>query len=271
MTSPDTKENSVKHPFQTDFSGKVVVITGASRGLGHAMALGFAAAGAHLAIASRKLDACEETVREIRALGRDGSAHAIHVGRWSDCDRLADEVYERWGRCDVLVNNAGLSPLAPSLLETSEELFDKVVAVNLKGPFRLSALFGSRMAAGDGGSIINISSTAAIRPDNDVAPYAAAKAGLNALTIACAKEYGPKVRVNCIMAGPFHTDISKAWSHSESFTRYAQQRLPLGRAGDPGEIVGAVLYLASDAASFTTATIMTVDGGMSHPKSGVAP
>ena len=127
---------------QYDFTGKVVVITGGSRGLGHAMALGFAAAGANLAIASRKLDACEATVSEVRALGRDGSAHAIHVGKWDDCQRLANEVYARWGRADVLINNAGVSPLAPSSLETSEELFDKVIGVNLKGPFRLSALFG---------------------------------------------------------------------------------------------------------------------------------
>lgn len=134
-----------------DSTGKVVVITGGSRGLGRAMALGFAAAGATLAIASRKLEAWEATVREIRALGCDGSAHAIHVGKWADCNRLAEEVYARWGRADVLINNAGMSPLAPSSLDTSEDLFDKIIAVNLKGPFRLSALFGSRMAAGEGG------------------------------------------------------------------------------------------------------------------------
>src|SRR5271170_6081029 len=183
---------------QYDFTGKVVVITGGSRGIGHAMALGFAAAGAKLAIASRKLDTCEATVKEIRTLGADGSAHAAHVGKWEDCNRLADEVYARWGRADVLINNAGISPLAPSSVETNEDLFDKVIGVNLKGPFRLSALFGSRMAAGDGGAIINVSSVASIRPTPDVAPYAAAKAGLNAITIAYAMEYGPKVRVNCI-------------------------------------------------------------------------
>src|SRR6266404_2619614 len=103
-----------------DFAGKVVTITGGSRGLGHAMALGFARAGANLAIASRKLDSCEATVQEIRSLGADGSAHAIHVGKWQDCDRLCDEVYARWGRADVLINNAGMSPLAPSSKETSE-------------------------------------------------------------------------------------------------------------------------------------------------------
>jgi NAD(P)-dependent dehydrogenase (short-subunit alcohol dehydrogenase family) len=249
---------------QFDFSGKVVVITGGSRGLGHSMALGFAELGAKVAVASRKLDSCEATVKEIRALGSDASPHAMHVGKWSDCDRLFEEVYERWGRADVLINNAGLSPLAPSLLETNEELFDKVIGVNLKGPFRLSALFGSRMAAGEGGAIVNISSTAAIRPDPETAPYAAAKAGLNILTVAFAKEYGPKVRVNCIMCGPFHTDISKGWSRTEDFAKRARETFPLQRAGEPEEVVGAALYFASPAASYTTGAVLTIDGGSAH-------
>lgn len=247
-----------------NFKGKVVTITGGSRGLGHAMALAFAQAGANVAIASRKLEACEATVKEIHALGAEGSAHAVHVGKWNECDRLADEVYARWGRCDVLINNAGMSPLYPSLAEHTEELFDKVVSVNLKGPFRLSALFGSRMAAGAGGAIINVSSTAAVRPSRTTTPYSAAKAGLNAITIAFAQEYGPKVRVNCIMAGPFLTDVSTAWAHTEEF-KTRSSTFPMRRAGDPDEIVGAALYLASDASSFTTGAILTVDGGASHP------
>jgi NAD(P)-dependent dehydrogenase (short-subunit alcohol dehydrogenase family) len=249
-----------------DFRGKVVAITGGSRGLGHAMALGFAAAGANLAIASRKIDSCEETVKEIRAMGRDGSAHAIHVGKWADCDRLYEEVYAKWGRCDVLINNAGLSPLYPSMTEHTEDLFDKVIGVNLKGPFRLSALFGERMAKGDGGAIINVSSIAAIRPSYTTAPYSAAKAGLNALTVAFAQALGPKVRVNCIMAGPFHTDISKGWSRTEEFTTRAKKSYASGRAGEPEEVVGAALYFASPAASFTTGAVLTIDGGQSQPK-----
>jgi NAD(P)-dependent dehydrogenase (short-subunit alcohol dehydrogenase family) len=251
---------------QYDYSSKVVVITGGSRGLGHAMALEFARCGADVAIASRKLDSCEAAVREVRAMGRDGSAHAIHVGKWKDCERLCQEVYTRWGRCDVLINNAGLSPLYPSLLEHDEELFDKVIAVNLKGPFRLSALFGARMAQAGGGAIINISSALSIRPTPTTASYSAAKAGLNAITVAFAQEFGPTVRVNCIMAGAFHTDISKGWSRSEAFTKLAQDMHAMGRAGEPVEIVGAALYLASPAASFTTASILTVDGGASFPK-----
>ncbi len=248
-----------------DFTGKVVVITGGSRGIGHAMALGFAEAGANLVIASRKLDACEAAVKEIKAMGRDASAHAIHVGKWADCDRLAEEVYARWGRADVLINNAGLSPLAPSSVATSEELFDKIISVNLKGAYRLSALFGSRMAAGDGGAIINISAVAAIRPTAEVGPYAAAKAGLNALTVAFAMEFGPKVRVNCIMCGPFHTDISKAWSHREDFARHAKKTYPMQRVGEPEEVVGAAMYFAGPASSYTTGAVLTIDGGATHP------
>jgi NAD(P)-dependent dehydrogenase (short-subunit alcohol dehydrogenase family) len=249
-----------------DFTGKVVLITGGSRGLGHAMALGFAGAGSNLAIASRKLDSCEATVAEIRALGRDGSAHAAHVGKWEDCNRLVDEVYARWGRVDVLINNAGLSPVVPSSLETTEDLFDKVIGVNLKGPFRLTSLIGTRMAAGVGGAVINISSTSSIRPAPDTAPYSATKAGLNILTVAFAQEYGPKVRVNCIMAGPFHTDISKSWSRTEGFTKAAREGFPLQRAGEPHEVVGAALYLASAASSYTTGSVLTIDGGSSYPK-----
>jgi NAD(P)-dependent dehydrogenase (short-subunit alcohol dehydrogenase family) len=248
-----------------DFSGKVVVITGGSRGIGHAMALNFGAAGAIVAVASRKIESCEATVQELRSLGTDGSAHGIHVGKWEDCSRLAKEVYERWGRADVLINNAGLSPLAPSSLETSEDLFDKIIAVNLKGPFRLTALFASCMVQGDGGAVINISSTSSLRPDPETAPYGAAKAGLNLLTVASAKEYGPKVRVNCIICGPFHTDISKGWSRTEDFTRRAKETFPLQRAGQPEEVAGAAMYLASPAASFTTGATLLIDGGSSNP------
>ncbi len=245
-----------------DLSGKIALITGGSRGLGRAMALGFADAGADVAIASRKLEDCETAAGEIRRLGRSASAHACHVGRWDEIDRMVGEVYDRFGRIDILVNNAGLSPVASSSLATSEELYDKVFAVNLKGPFRLTALVASRMAAADGGSVINISSTGSIRPTPDIAPYAAAKAGLNTITVAMAHEFGPKVRVNCIMAGPFHTDISKSWSRSPGFTEHARRAFALGRAGEPDEIVGAAIYLASDAASFTSGAILRVDGGL---------
>ncbi len=244
-----------------DLSGKTALITGGSRGLGRAMALAFADAGADVAIVSRKMDSCEKAAAEIAAKGRKAFAYVCHVGIWDNLEPMVNAVYENLGKVDILVNNAGLSPVAFSSELTSEELFDKVIGVNLKGPFRLTALVGERMKKQGAGSIINISSTASIRPDPVTAPYGAAKSGLNVLTQAHAKEFGPEVRVNCIMAGPFHTDISKGWSRSEAFTEHAKTTMALQRAGEPEEIVGAALYLASEASSFTSGTIIGVHGG----------
>ena len=162
--------------------GKVALVTGGSRGLGREMALAFGAARADVAIASRKQESCDLVAAELEKLGRRSLAYACHVGHWDELEQLIDSVYEKLGRLDILVNNAGMSPLYPSLDQVSEELFDKVVAVNLKGPFRLSALAASRMSEQDGGSIVNISSTAAIHPSPNAEPYGAAKAGLNSLT-----------------------------------------------------------------------------------------
>lgn len=242
-----------------DLTGKVALITGGSRGLGRQMALAFAARGADIAVVSRKFEQCQETAHAIEAMGRRAFPYACHVGHWDELGPMVDAVYGALGKVDILVNNAGLSPLYPSLDQVSEDLFDKVIAINLKGPFRLMALVGSRMKAGDGGNIINISSTAALAPSPAAQPYGAAKAGLNSITGAFAHAYGPKVRVNCIMAGPFLTDISKAWD-MDAFGQRAE-RMALKRGGQPDEIVGAALYFASAASSFTTGSILPVDGG----------
>ncbi len=244
-----------------DLTDRVAVVTGGSRGLGREMVLAFAQHGAKVVIASRKLDGCQALAKQVETeTGREALAFACHVGDWAQCDALVEAAYERFGKVDVLVNNAGMSPLYPSLAEHSEALYDKVLAVNLKGPFRLSSLIGTRMAAGDGGSIINVSSVAAVSPSPIEVPYAAAKAGLNNLTVALARAFGPKVRVNCIMPGPFLTDISKAWD-LEAFQRQAQHNIPLKRGGEPHEVVGAALYLASDASSYTTGAVIKIDGG----------
>jgi NAD(P)-dependent dehydrogenase (short-subunit alcohol dehydrogenase family) len=241
-------------------SGKVALVTGGSRGLGREMVLAFADAGADVVIVSRKREACDELAAEVtKTTGRRALPIACHVGRWSDLDSLVETTYAEMGQVDVLVNNAGMSPLYPSLPEVSEELFDKVIGVNLKGPFRLTALVAPRMVAGDGGSIINVSSVAAIRPTPAELPYAAAKSALDVLTVGFAQAYGPKVRINTIMAGPFFTDISKAWD-LDAFGKIAAT-YPLGRGGEPHEIVGAALFLASQASSFTTGTVVRVDGG----------
>jgi NAD(P)-dependent dehydrogenase (short-subunit alcohol dehydrogenase family) len=243
-----------------DLSGKVALITGGSRGLGREMALAFADAGADIVIASRKLDECTKAVAEVEAKGRKGMAYAVHVGDWDALTGLVDAAYERFGHVDVLVNNAGMSPLYPRIEDVTEALYDKVLDVNLKGPFRLTQLVGSRMAAGDGGSVINISSVASWKPTPDVIPYAAAKRGLNAITEGFAWTWRGKVRVNCIVAGPFLTDISKAWD-MKGFEASAQLHVAMGRGGQPDEIVGAALYFASDASSFTTGALLSVSGG----------
>jgi len=241
--------------------GKAVLVTGGSRGLGRAMAMAFARAGADVVISSRKQSSCDEAAAEVaQATGRKAHPIACHVGHWADIPALVDAAYTAAGRIDVLVNNAGIAPLYPSLAEVSEDLIDKVLAVNLKGPFRLSALVGARMIEDGGGSIINISSVAAIRPKPTDLPYAAAKAGLDVLTSGFAQAYGPLVRVNSIMAGPFATDIARGWDPEIVGPRLAGY--PLRRIGQPEEIIGAALYLAGDAASFTTGTVLRVDGGM---------
>jgi NAD(P)-dependent dehydrogenase (short-subunit alcohol dehydrogenase family) len=242
--------------------GQVALVTGGSRGLGREMAMAFAQAGADLVVASRKLDVCEQMATEVKEMtGRRCVPYACHVGHWDELPGLIDAVYEAYGRLDVLVNNAGMSPLYSSLNTVSEELFDKTLAVNLKGPFRLTALAGYRMKEAGRGSIINISSVASLRPTPKELPYAAAKAGLNVLTTGFALALGPEVRVNALVAGPFLTDVADAWD-MEVFESHAQN-FPLRRAGQPDEVVGAALYLASRLSSFTTGALLTIDGGSS--------
>jgi NAD(P)-dependent dehydrogenase (short-subunit alcohol dehydrogenase family) len=246
-----------------DLSGKVILVTGGSRGLGFEMCRAFAQAGATTVVSSRKQEACEQAAQRIRQeSGQESLPLACHVGDWEACDALVEACYQQFGRIDVLVNNAGMSPVYESLSGVSRELWDKVIGVNLAGPFRLSALVGERMVQGEGGSIINVSSTASVAPSPAEVPYATAKAGLNNLTAGLARCFAPKVRTNCIMPGPFLTDIAEAWS--DEIRAAVSAIVPLGRAGQPEEIVGIALYLASDASRFTNGSVMKVDGGMAY-------
>jgi NAD(P)-dependent dehydrogenase (short-subunit alcohol dehydrogenase family) len=248
---------TVTVPNYFDLSGKVALITGGSRGLGLQMVRAFAQHGADVVISSRKLDACVAAAEEVRAMGRRALAHAAHAARWAELDALMEAAYAEFGRIDILVNNAGMSPAVPSH-EVTEQLFDSVLGLNFKGPFRLASQVAHRMAQGDGGVIINVSSSGALVPLPNVVPYSGAKAALNAMTVSLAREYGPKVRVNTLSAGPFLTDIAKAW------TEEARERSnnSLGRPGRPEEVVTTALYLASPMSSFTTGAIVRVDGGM---------
>jgi NAD(P)-dependent dehydrogenase (short-subunit alcohol dehydrogenase family) len=257
-----------------DLSGRVAIVTGGSRGLGRSIVSGLAGAGADVVIASRKLENCERVAGEVsRETGRRTLAVRYHAGHWDDSERLLDRVIEEFGVVDVLVNNAGMSPTYQSLPAITEELYDKTLGVNLKGPFRLGVLSAERMAAARGGSIVNISSigsmggggggarrdpTEPVRSGGGALPYACAKAGLNVLTVGLAQTYAPAVRVNAVLAGSFWTDASKHWADG----LVDPHAIPLGRIADPREMVGTVLYLASDASSFTTGAMLRVDGGV---------
>jgi hypothetical protein len=243
-----------------DLTGKVAVVTGGSRGIGRAIVQALAEAGADVVVASRKLGACETAAEQVHeSTGRKAVAVACHVGRWADCDALVAETVERFGRLDVLVNNAGMSPVYESLDQVSEELWDKTVAVNLKGPFRLAALAATYMAAHDGGSVVNIGTAGSLMASVHELPYACAKAGLNALTVGLAEAFAPRVRVNAILPGPFRTDASKGWEAADPASF-----VPLGRLGDPGEVAPLAVHLASAASSFTTGAIIRVDGGITR-------
>ncbi|MGX7732062.1 SDR family NAD(P)-dependent oxidoreductase [Rhodococcus sp. 2H158] len=245
---------------RNELNGKVALVTGGSRGLGKEMSIALARDGAHVIIASRNEESCRALAAEIsRDTGSEAKGIGVHVGDWNSVTALADKAYDAFGRVDVLINNAGISPLYPSLDKVSEGLFDKIFDVNIKGPFRLSALIAPRMVADGGGSIINISSNAAERPAPEYVPYGAAKAALNSLTKGLAATYGPSVRVNTIMCGAFFTDMSKGWD-AKAFEDLASQ-WPLARGGDPREIIGAVLYFAGAASSYTTGALLPIDGG----------
>lgn len=243
-------------PF--DFSGKIALVTGGSRGLGRAMANGLAARGAGVIIVSRDVQSCADAVAAIESAGGQAWALPAHVGKWDALPDLVERAFALAGRIDVLINNAGIAPVTEHSIDMDEALFDKTIAVNFKGPFRLTSLIAPRMIGNGGGSVINVSSTGSQRPEPHYGVYAAAKSALNVITKAHALEYGPHVRVNGILSGPFWTDIAKAWrdeldANSDSAVR---------RIGRPEEVVTTALYLASPASSYTTGSLITVDGGL---------
>jgi NAD(P)-dependent dehydrogenase (short-subunit alcohol dehydrogenase family) len=189
-------------------------------------------------------------------MGRRALAIGAHVGRWADCDRVIETAYAEFGRVDILVNNAGVGPYMPSD-EVTEQLFDSVVNLNFKGPFRLASQIAKRMRDGDGGAIINVSSTGGVMPLPGIVPYGSSKAALNAMTLSFAHEYGPKVRVNTLSAGPFLTDMSKSWPEKDLLSAPNAQNRP----ARPDEIATAALFLASPQSSYVTGALLRVDGG----------
>jgi len=240
---------------------QVALVSGASRGIGRAAALGLAKAGAHVAIASRKLPDLEKVAEEIRRMGRKSLAVAAHTGRMEEINNLVSRVKEEFGRIDILVNNAATNPTMASALDVDERTWDSIMNLNLKGLFFLSQAVARLMKEKGGGKIINVSSTAGIRPD--LLPiYSISKAAVIMATKVMAQQWAKyNIRANAIAPGLTKTRFSEALWNNPDILQAAMSRTPMARVAEPEEMVGAILYLASDASSFVTGQVIAVDGG----------
>jgi NAD(P)-dependent dehydrogenase (short-subunit alcohol dehydrogenase family) len=246
-----------------DLSGRVALVTGASRGLGKAIALGLAKAGADVVVASRTLSACQRVAAQIEAMGRRALPVACDMGCWEEVDSLVEQSFRRFERCHVLVNNAGVAQSLLPLTETGSEFFDELYGVNVKGPMHLASLLAPRMGEAGGGAVVNVITMGALRPGGYLGMYCSSKAALRALTRSMAEEWAPLgVRVNAVAPGPFMTDmLSDLERGTPGFIEHSAEVTLQKRVADPEEIVGPVLFLASDAASFVTAQTLSVCGG----------
>ena len=244
------------------FNDKVVIVTGGSRGLGRAMSLGFAAEGARVVVASRKIASCESVVRQIEGLGGEALARAAHMGNLSDIDDLIEAAYARFGRVDILVNNAGTNVAFGALSDISPEAFDKMLDVNLKGPWYLASRLAPRMGEQGGGCVINVLSVAALSTPAYSGVYAATKAGLKALTEVMAQEWADwNIRVNALAPGSYHSDLTDG--AIETIPGYGEGMVAaalIPRVAETEEILNPVFYLASE--SFTTGITLVADGGL---------
>lgn len=245
-----------------DLTGRVALITGASRGIGEATARLLAEQGAHVIISSRKQEDLDVVAASIVAAGGKASAIAAHQGDSAALKHLIDTIEREFGRLDILVNNAATNPYYGHISDTDMGMVDKTLQVNIKGYFELSALASKLMKKNGGGSIVNIASINGVRPGMFQGIYSITKAAVINMTQSFAKECAPwNVRVNCVLPGLTDTKFASALIKNEGVLKPALQQIPLGRAAQPQEIAPAILFLASDAASYVTGTALTVDGG----------
>jgi dehydrogenase/reductase SDR family member 4 len=246
-----------------DLAGKNAIVTGATRGIGLAIAKGFAESGATVTICGRKQETVDAALAELGSVKEKVQGVVAHVGKTEDIERLIAEAEKKFGRVSVLVNNAGTNPYFGPITESDDRAWDKTFEVNLKGPYTLSRILAKKMMEAGGGSIVNIASVAGLQAAPLQGIYSVTKAGLIMLTKVMARECGRKgVRVNCICPGVIKTHLSEALWKDEARLKSFVANKSLGRIGDTEEIVGGVLYFASDASSFTTGAVLTIDGGM---------
>ena len=248
-------------PESFSLSGKVALVTGGSRGIGKAIAVGLAKFGADVAVTSRKLPDLEEVAAEIKGLGRRSMAVATHVGRMDEIKNLVPKVKGELGRIDILVNNAGTNPTMDPAINIEERAWDSIMNLNLKGLFFLSQAVARLMQEQGGGKIINVASVAGITPD--ILPvYSISKAGVIMATKVMAQQWAQyNIRVNAIAPGLVKTRFSEALWSNPDIAQAVMTRTPLQRIAEPDEMVGAVIFLASDASSYVTGHVLVVDGG----------
>lgn len=245
-----------------DLTGRVAIVTGASRGIGEAIAKAYAERGARVVVSSRKQEACDEVAREIVAGGGDAAAIACHIGDMDALQQLFDEVGRRYGRLDVLVNNAATNPYYGHILDTDLGAFQKTVDVNVRGYFFASALGGRMMRGNSGGSIINVASVNAVRPGPLQGIYSITKGAVLNMTKAFARECGPDgIRCNAILPGLIRTKFAGALLADEQQLKHYVGDNPMRRVGEPRDLAGAAVFLASDASSYVTGEFLVVDGG----------
>ena len=257
-----TEEQSKSYLEQFHLEGKVALITGGSRGIGRSIALGLAEAGSDVVLASRKLPDLESVAREIAYRGRKALAIAANVRHLPEIENLVKKAMDEFGHIDILVNNAGTNPTFGSVFDVDEGVWDVTMGLNLKGYFFLSQAVGRIMKEKGGGSIINVASTAGIHPDLGLGVYSITKAGVIMLTQVLAQEWGQyNIRVNAIAPGVVKTKLSTLLWNTPEIRQMVEGNTALGRVAEPDEMVGAVLFLASDASSYITAQTIVLDGG----------
>lgn len=244
--------------------GKVALITGASRGIGRAMAIAFAEMGAKVVISSRKLDLLDQVAHEIAKSGGEAYPVAANAGKLIDLEGLVKRASARYDTIDILVNNAATNPVFGPALNIEEKTWEKIVAVNIKGPFFLCQMVAPIMEKGGGGNIINVASVGGIKPMPGIGVYCISKAALIMMTKVLARELADKnIRVNAIAPGVVKTKFSEALWKNEEIAAEINRTVPMNRSAEVDEIIGAALYLAGGAATFTTGEVIVVDGGAS--------
>jgi NAD(P)-dependent dehydrogenase (short-subunit alcohol dehydrogenase family) len=243
--------------------GRVALVTGGSRGIGRSISLALADAGARVAVSSRKAEACDQVVAEIQAAGGEAITAAGNAGRAEDIVRVVDQVMSSLGRLDILVNNAATNPQFGPILDAEESVFDKVLEVNLKGPWRLTREAVRAWMGEHGGSIVNVASVGGLRSEGFLGVYNASKAALINMTRTLARELAPRgIRVNAIAPGLIRTDFARVLVETPEIRERLTSQSALGRVGEPDEMAGAVVWLCSDAASYVTGTCVILDGGV---------